>query len=315
MKRTEKFSKALIKSGLASILQVPGTEKATYLRCSTLPERGDRGLQEARLADRRTQFKLGNRSRLCWDTTEIPTTTRVRKQRQWPGPPNPSRSNDTAPSHNPIPPASTNRNSGLSERFRFPPCPSHCHWSLLRRQWSQAKAEKPVSRQRRNAVYCPLLLGGTFILPKETRTLLPGTVTSCLNRQTTRNTLHLQKQIWEIAGQPTDREHIYISPPKSLLMKRDATELKNRLLHFPLIKHQATTTFTANRFPNALAKNGFRLKSNQPQFTKGKGKAEPFTQSMKQLHRNTKTYKLLANMRMSYSKCVYKQTPVPWCGL
>lgn len=47
---------------------------------------------------------------------------------------------------------------------------------------------------------------------------------------------------------------------------------KNRLLHFPLIKHQATTTFTANRFPNALAKNGFRLKSNQPQFTKGKGK-------------------------------------------
>lgn len=90
---------------------------------------------------------------------------------------------------------------------------------------------------------------------------------------------------------------------KSLLMKRDATELKNRLLHFPLIKHHAKTTFTANRFPNALAKNGFRLKSNQPQFTKGKGKAEPFTQSMKRLHRNTKTYKLFANMHMSYNKC------------
>lgn len=75
-------------------------------------------------------------------------------------------------------------------------------------------------------------------------------------------------------------------------MKRDATELKNRLLHFPLIKHQASTTFTANRFPNALAKNGFRLKNNQPQFTKGKGKAELFTQSMRRPHRNTKTNKL-----------------------
>lgn len=190
MEKNWKFQ-ALLKSGLASLLQVPGTEKATYLRCSTLPERGDGGLQEARLGDRRTQFKQDNRSQQCWDTTEIPTTTRIRKQRQWPGPPNPSRSNDTAPSHNPIPPASTNRNSGLSERFRFAPCPSHCHWSLLRRQWSQAKAEKPAIRQRRNAVYYPPLLGGPLILPKETRTLLPVTVTSCLSKQTARNTLHL----------------------------------------------------------------------------------------------------------------------------
>lgn len=56
---------AVLKSGLASLHQDPGTEKATYLRCSTLPERRDGGLQEARLANRRTHFKLGNRSRLC----------------------------------------------------------------------------------------------------------------------------------------------------------------------------------------------------------------------------------------------------------
>lgn len=107
---------------------------------------------------------------------------------------------------------------------------------------------------------------------------------------------------------------------KYLLMKQDATEQQNRLLHFPLIKHQASTTFTANRFLNALAENGFRLKSNQSQFTKGKGKAELFTQSAKRLDtRNTKTYKLLAKMYMSYSTCgnriVYKQTSVPRCGL
>ncbi len=101
---------------------------------------------------------------------------------------------------------------------------------------------------------------------------------------------------------------------KPLLMKRDATELKNRLLHFPLIKHPASTTFTANIFPNALAKNGFRLKSNQPQLTKGKGKAELFTQSMRRPHRDTKTYKLCASVHMSYGKYydsnVYKQTSV-----
>ncbi len=157
---------AQLNSGLVSLLQVPGTEKATYLRCSTLPARGDGGLQEARLADRRTQFKQDNRSRQCWDTTEIPTTTCIRKQRQWPGPPNPSRSNDTVPSHNPIPPASTNQNSGLSERLRFSPCPFALPLIAFETTVIQAKAEKPASRQRRYAVYCPPLLGGPLVLPK-----------------------------------------------------------------------------------------------------------------------------------------------------
>lgn len=96
LKRTEELSKSLVKSELASLLQVPGTEKATYL--GTPPYQSpDWGSQMAGLADRRTRFKQGNRSRLCWDTTEIPTTTRIRKQRQWPGPPNPSRSNQAPP--------------------------------------------------------------------------------------------------------------------------------------------------------------------------------------------------------------------------
>lgn len=72
-------------------------------------------------------------------------------------------------------------------------------------------------------------------------------------------------------------------------MKRDATELKNRLLYCPEKKHRASTRITANRLPNALAKNGFCLKSNQPQFIKGKGKTELFTQSPRR-QRNKETY-------------------------
>lgn len=71
-------------------------------------------------------------------------------------------------------------------------------------------------------------------------------------------------------------------------MKRDATELKNRLLYCPEKKHQASTRITANRLPNALAKNGFCLNSNQPQFTKGKGKTKLFTQSQRRQHKHKK---------------------------
>lgn len=130
---------ALLNSGLVSLLQVPGTEKATYLRCSTLPASGDGGLQEARLADRRTQFKQDNRSRQCWDTTEIPTTTCIRKQRQLPGPPNPSRSNDTVPSHNPIPPLQQIETQGWVRGLGSLLAHSHCHLSLSRRQWSKPR--------------------------------------------------------------------------------------------------------------------------------------------------------------------------------
>lgn len=82
----------------------------------------------------------------------------------------------------PNPPALPNWNSGLSKRFRFIPCPSHCYWSHLRQQWSQAKAEKLASRQTSNTVYCPQLLGGPLVLPKGTKTLLPGTFISCLDK-------------------------------------------------------------------------------------------------------------------------------------
>lgn len=78
-------------------------------------------------------------------------------------------------------------------------------------------------------------------------------------------------------------------------MERDATKLQNRLLYCPEKKHQTSTRITANRLPNALAKSGFCLKSNQPQFTKGKGNTELFTQSPRrqQINKTQRDFMLL----------------------
>lgn len=99
-------------------------------------------------------------------------------------------------------------------------------------------------------------------------------------------------------------------------MKQDATELQNRLRYCTEKKHEATNRITVNRLPNALAKNGFCLKSNQPQFTKGKGTTELFTQSPRrqQIHISQINFKLMThyacakkskNKKIIEDKCIH----------